>query len=257
MGLELLVAILEMNRMIVKIILASIIPLLPLLPLTIFMVKDSGKMKTVGLFSLIFFSYQMILKLPTEMNELQIIQGKWNWTGKVFGVLFGILSYLLLRHKLSPFTFLQFRQKAKSLKTTWLLTIMITCTSFLAYFDTSKPFDIETLLYQLTMPGFDEEIMFRGVLLGLLLTCFKDKIVIGGKEFRNPSVLFVGLLFGLTHAFMITDNLGIKFEPYSFIWTSILGYAWGWITVESKSILQSVLSHNMLNFTTNIIRMSN
>ena len=243
--------------MIIKILLVSIVPLLPLLPLTIFMVKDNRQAKTVGLFSLIFFFYQIILKLPIEIKELQVIQGQWNWTGKLFGIVFGLLSYLSLRHKLSPFTFLQFRQEAKSLKITLLLTTIITCVSFFAYFDTSKPFDIETLLYQLTMPGFDEEIMFRGVLLGLLLNCFKDKIIIGGKGFGNPSVLFIGLLFGLAHGFIVTDNLSVSFEPYPFIWTFILGYIWSWITVESKSILQPILSHNMTNFITNIIRMSN
>ena len=221
------------------------------------MVKDKGQIKTIGLFSLIFFSYQIILKLPIEIKELQIIQGKWNWTGKLFGILFGILTYLLLKHKLSPFTFLQFKQEAKSLKITLLLTVIIICTSLFAFFDTSISFDTETLLYQFTMPGFDEEIMFRGVLLGLLLTCFKDKIIIGEWNFGNPSVLFIGLLFGLAHGFIVTDNLSVKFELYSFIWASILGYIWSWITLKSKSILQSVLSHNLLNFITNIIRMSN
>ena len=242
--------------MTIKIILASIVPLLPLLPLTIFLIKDDRQIKTIGTFSLIFFSYQMILKLPIEFKELQIIQGKWNWTGKLFGILFGISSYLLLKYKLEPFTFLKLRQKAKSLKTTLLLTTIITCISLFAYFDTSKPFDIETLLFQLTMPGFDEEIMFRGVLLGLLLTCFKDKIIIGGKNFGNPSVLFIGLLFGLAHGLVVTDNLSIKLELYPFVWTSIVGYIWSWITVESKSILQPVLSHNLSNFITNIIKIT-
>ena len=220
------------------------------------MVKDNGQIKTIGLFSLIFFSYRMILKLPTQIEELQIVHGQWNWTGKLFGILFGTLMYLLLRRRLKPFTFLQFKQKAESLKSTMLITIIITCISFLAYFDTSEPFDIETLLFQLTMPGFDEEIMFRGVLLGLLLTCFKDKMIIRGKDFGSPSVLFIGLLFGLAHGLAVTDNLSIKFELYPFLGTFVLGYVWSWVTVESKSILQSVLSHSLSNFIMNIVRMT-
>jgi len=47
------------------------------------------------------------------------------------------------------------------------------CTSFFSYFDSAKEFDWETLIFQLTMPGFDEEIIFRAILLGLLLTSLK------------------------------------------------------------------------------------
>jgi uncharacterized protein len=239
----------------IKIVLESILPLLPVLPLTIFFVKGKVHFKTIGLFSLIFILDQIILKLPLKIQKLQGIYVKWNWTGKIFGIAFGIIVYLLLRKKLKPFDFLRFNQDAKSLKKTLLITTIITCFTFFNFFGTSKEFDIETLIYELTMPGFDEEVMYRGILLGLLLTCFKDVIKIGKRTFGNPSVLFIGLLFGFAHGLGLDDNLKLKFDPYSFIYTFIPGYAWSWITMESKSILQATISHNMSNFIGHIIRM--
>lgn len=238
-----------------KIILESILPLLVLLPLTFFFLIDKRQIKTFGLFSLVFIFYQIILRLPVEFNELQIIHGKWNWTGKTFGIVFGLLAYLFLRQKLKPFDFLRFRQNPKTLKKTFLLTLIPVFTALFSYFGASKQFDMETLLYELTMPGFDEEIMFRGILLGLLLTCFKDKIIIKKRTFGNPSVLFVGLLFGLVHGIGVTNSNKLVFEIYPFLWTFIVGYIWSLIAVESKSILQPIISHNLNNFLQHFITM--
>lgn len=246
----------ESKTMILKIVFESILPLLPVLPLTIFFVKDKVQIKTVGLFSLIFIIQQIVLKLPREIQGLQIIHGKLNWTGKLFGIFFGLIVYFLLRQKLKPFDFLRFKQDPKSLKRTILVTIIITCTTLFSFFDTPKQFDFETLIYQLTMPGFDEEIMYRGILLGLLLTCFKDVIIIGKRTYGNPSVLFIGLLFGLAHGLGVEDNFNLKFDPYSFISTFIPGYVWSWITAKSKSIVQATISHNLMNFIGNIVTMT-
>jgi membrane protease YdiL (CAAX protease family) len=238
-----------------KIFLDSILPLLPVLALAVFFVKDRKQYKTVGLFSLIFVIQQIVLKLPTKIYALQIIHSKWNWTGKLLGIALGLILYFLLRQRLKPFDFFRLKQNPKSFKTTLLITIVMTCFSFFAYFDTAKQFDAETLVYQLTMPGLDEEIFYRGILFGLLLTCLKDEIKINKMTFGNPSVLLIGLLFGLVHGLGIEDNFQFKFEPYPFIFTFINGYVWSWITLASRSILQATISHNLMNFVGNLIRM--
>lgn len=238
-----------------KILIESILPILVLLPLTIFFIKDKEQIKEIGLFSIIFMLYQVVLKLPIEISELQIIHSKWNWTGKLFAIIFGVLTYLLLRKRITTFDFIHFRQNQKSLKKTLLLTCVPICISLISYFDTSKQFDKETLLFQLTMPGIDEELMFRAILLGLLLSSFKDKIIIKNINLGNPSILFIGLLFGIVHGLGITDNYKLNFELSPFIWTFFYGYIWSWITIESKSILQPIISHNLSNFLQNIIRM--
>jgi membrane protease YdiL (CAAX protease family) len=160
-----------------------------------------------------------------------------------------------LYQKLKPFNFLSFKQSKKALLKTILVSSILICIAFFSYFDTRIDFDIEILAFQLTMPGIDEEIMFRGILLALLLTCLQDKIRIKEKVFGNPSILIIGILFGLVHGFSVTDGLELRFEFYPFIWTSISGYVLSWITVESKSILLPILSHNMINFIQTLMKM--
>lgn len=242
--------------MMTKIVLESFLPLLPILPLAILFIKEKRQIKTLILFSSIFIFYQIVLKLPMRFQELQIIHGKWNWTGKLFGIITGLTLYYILRKKLKPFDFFRCKQDTQSLKKTILLTTVITCFAFFSFFGTTKQFDIETLIYQLTLPGFDEEIMFRGILLGLLLTCFKDAIIIDKKNYGNPSILFIGLLFGLAHGLGIEDNFDLKFELFPFIFTFMNGYIWSWITMESKSILQATISHNVSNFISHFISMT-
>lgn len=241
--------------MILKIFLESALPVLLLLPLIFIFAKDKNQIKTIVLFVLIFICYQILLKIPLEYKAFQIINGKRNWTGKLFGISFGLFTYLILYQKLKPFNFLRFKQDKKALLKTILVSSILICTAFLSYFDNRTDFDIEVLAFQLTMPGIDEEIMFRGILLALLLTCLQEKIRISEKTFGNPSVLIIGILFGLVHGFSVTDGLEFRFDFYPFIWTSVSGYVLSWITVESKSILLPIVSHNMINFIQTLMKM--
>jgi len=231
------------------------VPVLLLLPLILIFIKDRNHVKTISLFILIFTCYQIILKIPLEYNEFDIINGKQNWTGKLLGIFFGLLTYSLLYRRLEPFNFLRFKQEPKALLKTVLASSIMICTGFFSYFDSPRNFDIEILAFQLTMPGFDEEIMFRGILLALLLTCLQDKIKIVEKTLGNPSIFIIAVLFGLAHGFSVTNSLEFRFEFYPFICTFVSGYVLSWITVESKSILFPVLSHNIVNFIQTLMRM--
>ncbi|BAV07056.1 CPBP family intramembrane glutamic endopeptidase [Filimonas lacunae] len=104
--------------------------------------------------------------------------------------------------------------------------------------------DRETLLFQLLLPGIDEEMMFRGVLLGLLLTALKERIALIG----SPAIGITAVLFGCSHAVTVGAHYSIHFDPFYFLQTALAGYVWGWITFKSRSILLAIVSHNLCNF---------
>lgn len=223
----------------------------------IFFTKNRSCIKTLILVSIIFVVYQIVLKLPLEISDLSLVKSKWNWSGKFYSVVFGGLVYLLLRIKIKPFDFIRFKQNNKLLKKTILWSTVPLAIAMFSYFDTSKAFDFETLVFQVTMPGIDEELMFRAILLGLLLKSFKDKFTIFKINLGNPSVLFVALLFGLVHGIHVSNNLKVGFEFVSFSGSFTFGYIWGWVTLMSRSILQAVVSHNLTNFIMSLLRMVN
>ena len=117
----------------------------------------------------------LVTGLPSMFKDLDVIGGRWNWTGKLLSIFLSALVIVALR--LSPMTVgLTFKQR--HLKTGLIALVLFiiwgTCLGLL--FKPGAP-DAETLAFQLTMPGLAEEIVYRGIapalLLGLLLplTC--------------------------------------------------------------------------------------
>ena len=99
-------------------------------------------------------------------------------------------------------------------------------------------------MFQLIIPGIDEEIMYRGILLGILMNCINQKYALSNYF----SILIIAILFGLVHALRFTVNFSIGFNIFNFISISIIGYILGWITIKNKSIVLPILVHNMSNF---------
>ncbi len=196
-------------------------------------------------FALIYAVYQIVLVLPRLFQPLNLIESSWNWDGKIYGILFGVMCYFIFRKYFSDNDFFTLKQDKDGFKKSSLVAIfIIILATTIGILLGSDKFNLETLAFQLTMPGIDEEIMFRGILLGLLLSALKSKILFLG----NPSVLLTAILFGLMHALTIDKNNSINFEPIYFVQTFIGGYAWGWVTMKTRSILLAILSHNFSNF---------
>ena len=79
-----------------------------------------------------------------------------------------------------------------------------------------------------------QEIQFRGVLMAALER----------QQSRAAAVVTQGLIFGIAH-------LAIQYEgpAYSFIPIVIaLGWAWGWMTIKSRSLLPAMLVHVVADF---------
>ncbi len=79
-------------------------------------------------------------------------------------------------------------------------------------------------LLQLTLPGIDEEIMFRRILLGLLMSSSENKII---KFIGSPAVLITSILFGLIHVFTLSKDYSINFNLIYFLQTAFTGYIRG------------------------------
>jgi membrane protease YdiL (CAAX protease family) len=119
----------------------------------------------------------------------------------------------------------------------------------------NQKLNIETLLFQLTLPGIDEEIAYRGIILGLFSSFMVNKISLWKITIHHPSIWIVGTLFGLIHALQFNQEWELTFDLLYFIKTFLLGTIWSYMTIKTKSILFPVLSHNLSNTLTNLIGM--
>jgi membrane protease YdiL (CAAX protease family) len=223
----------------------TILQLVVILPFVLILLeRNKLNYIRVLIFSLCFLAYPIILSLPNIY--IDFIKSSWNWDGKILGTIFGILCFFLFRKFFPKNNFFRLKQERKNIKTVIIVSIGAIIFTGIRWLIFSKyKFDIETLLFQLTLPGIDEEILFRGILLGLLMSCLKDKIFF----IKNTSIIIMAVLFGLVHAIRIdVTSWSINFDLFSFILTGLYGYIFGWITVKTRSIILPIFVHNFANF---------
>ena len=223
-----------------------------ILPLLLLFMKERTRENYCRIFSVIlcYFICNLALIVQFHVDFLNIIGGKWNWDGKIYGIIWGIAAYFIFRNQFSENDFFTFRQNKEGLKSAiWAAVLVIGIPTLLGPLNT-KEFNLETLLFQITMPGFDEEIMFRGVLLGLMCSCLRND----GPTWKNPANLITSILFGLVHALNV-DGGSVSFSVSSFIWTGMIGYGLGYMTLKTRSILLAIVAHNLCNFMQNVVAM--
>lgn len=190
-------------------------------------------------------------------GDINFINSIWNWEGKILALVFSIIFLIVFNKSLKENNFFTFKQKENSIKYTLLTTLAILLSANLyTYFSPEKTtLNIDSLAFQISMPGTDEEFAFRGIMLGLLMTSLNESMQIGKIKIVNPSVLITAFLFGLIHGFPLTPNLLWQFDYFSFTYSFIFGLIWGWMVLKSRSILMPILSHSMNDFTLTLTTM--
>jgi membrane protease YdiL (CAAX protease family) len=112
-----------------------------------------------------------------------------------------------------------------------------------ALFSTGEPTSLETVLYQATMPGVAEELVFRGVAFALLVRAF------GGATAPRSSLgaaIVTTLAFGVGHGVSF-DNATLGFAVMPFLFAAALGGWFAWIRCRTGSVLGCVIAHNAAN----------
>ena len=222
-----------------------------ILPLLLIFMKERTHENYLRVLSIIvcYFIYNAALTMQFQFNCLNIIHGNWNWDGKIYGLACGIVLYFLFRRQFADNNFFTLKQNKEGLRSALKVVVAILSISILGGVVNDKEFNLETLLFQLLMPGIDEEIMYRGVLLGLMCSALRT----GNAAWRTPAIMINAILFGLVHALSLDGALQINIM--NFIWTGLLGYGFGYITIKTRSILIPMLTHNLYNFTLNLLSM--
>lgn len=239
----------------IKLLSESFLHLLFIFPIIILTLKNksSETLKIVLIFTIYFIINDLLLNLPFLFPETKfsILDGKSNWSGKIYNLIGSVLFLLFYRKYPLKDYFLTFKQHPEFLKTGVIIVIFgLLVQSIISFKVLPKSFNIETLLYQFSIPGITEEIAFRGIMLGLLTKILKSKYV-----WVSPAILTTSILFGFAHSLFLTKNFEIFLNLTHFIKSFSHGLLWGWITIKSGSILLALLSHNLNNGISNIIRM--
>lgn len=226
-----------------------------LLPLFAFCKK--GRRKYIAIFIILFILNMSAMVLGTVIPD----NLSYNWMGKLFSIIVSILFIIVSRKYLSELSLencnLSMASRRRAIKTTIisitaLLAILIYV--LIKFTKDSRSFDLETLLFQLTMPGLEEELTFRGIYLGLLNLAFVKKVKVLGGEF-GLGLMITSVLFGLMHAMQISFSTGFAFSLFSFVLTGSIGFCLGVMAESTGSLVLPIVSHNLYNAIVNLAMM--
>lgn len=174
-----------------------------------------------------------------------VVGGTWNWQGK-----FMALGVSIAVAALSAFGLRQvgmtLSHTGSSLKAAAPVAAAY-CAFFviIALLFPSEPASAEDVAFQMTMPGLEEELFYRGVLLFALDQAFRGRKRLLGVDWGWGAVLS-SMLFGLTHAFGYSDG-AFSFDPITMALTAIPSFIAVWLRLRTGSVLLPVLLHNFGN----------
>lgn len=230
----------------IHLLLEPVLHILILVPVILIFLRETSSVNIlrIVLFCGSYLIYQIMLVLPRLFPVFDVIQSSWNWEGKILAAIWAILAWVCCRKYFPGHNFMTFHQDRQGFRSALLAAAgVVVLATGIWYWLGNANWDAETLIFQATLPGIDEEIMFRGVLLGLLLSSFRKDYPVA----LHPAVWITSILFGFMHALIINSTLSVHFDTIYFIQTTFAGIMWGWITLKSRSILLAVVSHNLSN----------
>ena len=180
------------------------------------------------------------------MPELEGLQ--YNWIGKIAAIL-TTLAMMFVAMRVSPAITretlgLTLKQNEGSLRPALIATaamVAIQVALQLAFGGGGEPPSTETLVYQAIIPGVDEELLFRGLLLALVAAALST-----WQHGWRWAGAFVTLVFALGHSLLFAAE-GVQFAPDALIYVAILGALMMYIRLRTGSILIPLIAHNLTN----------
>ncbi|RMD87604.1 MAG: CPBP family intramembrane metalloprotease [Alphaproteobacteria bacterium] len=168
----------------------------------------------------------------------------WNWLGKILST-----SGTLLLAALPAFGYaragIRLRQNKGLLVPLVVLALFAALFIYLALADGAGRSDAETIAFEWTMPGLDEELFYRGLLLLAMNEAFRARWTVWSAPVGYGGLL-TSVLFGLAHAMSFGQG-GFDFDLMTFAVTGVPSLFLLWLRERTGSVLLPILAHNMAN----------
>lgn len=180
--------------------------------------------------------------LPSLVKGLNLVGASWNWTGKFLSLALSATVIAALR--LSPAAVgLTIRQRHTKTGLVALLLFIVWGSCLGMLFKPGVP-DIETLLFQATMPSLSEELVYRGIAPAILLGLFREQ----RSDYGMPWVVILStaVAFGAWHGLKYSDGT-FGFDVMSALFPFIGSIPGGWLRYKTGSLVFPILAHSFAN----------
>ena len=181
---------------------------------------------------------------PVFLEELTL-----NWVGKVLSIAGTIVMIYLLPNVSFQTVGATWNQKQGSMRVMLLvsgITIISMIITILVISSTTST-SLENVLFQATLPGIDEELFMRGLLLLLFHQAFGKGLNIFGAD-TSWGFWLVVIIFSLLHGVTIQGG-EFSINVLAIIVTGYVGVMLTWMREYSGSLVIPILFHNVVNVT--------
>jgi hypothetical protein len=180
----------------------------------------------------------------------------FNWSSKLYSIVFALLLLIPLKSFISPSEIgLRLKQNDNSIKFSLIfILIFFSVASTLGLLSGKTSFDGETLLFMAIMPGLNEELIYRGLLLGLLNKIFERKYRLF-KTYFGWGAIITSFIFGILHGFQLGENFQFRFDFFTILISGIYGFVYALIRERSGSLVFPVIAHSSVDFFNFFFRM--
>lgn len=202
----------------------------------------SAKWFAAGLFLYVFYDFLLtrgFFLLPDLFPD-----ASWNWTGKLMSIA-GVLAVCAIPASGWQRAGITLRQGKGSIAAAIVLALLGGLFFYLAISNPDGRDDPETIAFQWTMPGLDEEIFYRGLFLLAMNEAFSARARILGAPIGYGG-LIATVLFGLAHG-LAYESGGILFDAIAFAMTGGPALILLWLRERTGSVLMPIIGHNIAN----------
>ena len=183
-----------------------------------------------------------VIPAPQFMEQLSL-----NWFGKTLtlvGTLVLLYAIPTVGFRAAGITWKQNRGSLRHVALTAGIILFITTGTAMLVANTPDT-SLENLLFQATMPGLDEELFMRGLLLLVFHQAFGKNLQIWGAD-SGWGLWLVVVIFGLLHGVTVQEG-EIAVNPWVILGSGFVGFVLGWMRERTGSLLVPVLFHNTFN----------
>lgn len=196
----------------------------------------------VGL-GLILLHDALLIRLYGLVPHL-VSGSRWNWTGKLLAMagLLAIATLPAFGWKRVGLTLVQAPRSGPAWRIFGIIAVLIFAMAI--WFGDGRG-DWDSILFQWTMPGIQEELFYRGVLLLALNEAFRARVWVAGAAIGWGGILAT-VAFGLVHALFFGAE-GVSFDTLSFVVTGGPALLLLWFRERTGSLALPIVAHNVAN----------
>jgi len=210
----------------------------------------------IGIFFLLYFADNLLIVYSIQYRSLQLIPlHTWegflnsNWSGKLYSIIF-TLGLLYFTRRLLTFeeAGITLRQRPGSIFPSLIVVLALAGWATVIGINSPKgSFDAETLLYLAIMPGLNEELVYRGGLLGSLNRILPGRINFLGARL-GWGTLVISVLFGLLHGFWLDNTYSVHMDIIALENSFVSGFIFAWLKERTGSLVVPIIAHGLEDF---------